>query len=691
MPKIRRFVATAFLVLVSAVPADRAAAQQPDAFRVLGQEIDGVPTNQLLKKYELDQLRSHFAARRAAIKAITTPEQFIARQQAVRTKLMELVGPLPEKAPLNGKTVGKIQRDGYVIEKVVYESRPGHHITANLYLPSVRDSRIPGVLVPCGHSTNGKAAIPYQSICISLAKHGLAALIFDPIGQGERHQLLDDKGKFLVQGTTEHSLEGVGGWLVGFGCASYRIWDGIRSLDYLASRPEIDPERLGCTGNSGGGTMTSYLMAVDLRIKAAAPSCYLTTLERLFDTIGPQDAEQNFPGQVAFGIDHVDYITLRAPLPTIMCVGTQDYFDIDGAWTTFREAKAIYGLLGHGERMDLFEFNDKHGFSLPRRTAAMRFLRRWLVGKDDNPEEGELQLSSDPELQCTQSGEVLADFKGGVSVFDLNRKRADELAERRKMLWAGHRAKALDEVRRLSGMRPATGTPGAGLAQPASSFAMKSGAKGSVQKIILQNQGELPIPALLFQPVSDKPTKRPAVLYVSGDGKSVDAGADGSIAALVGTGKTVLSIDVRGIGETTHGSTKNRDGYFGTDFEPTLLALHLNRPMIGQRAEDVIVALNYLLSRDDVDSKQIEVIGTGTCGPVVLHAAAFDERIAKTTIVGSIESWSAVAASPLAKNQLTNVVPFALEYYDLPNLVAAIAPRTVEIRDPVDPTGKPLK
>src|SRR5687768_14376049 len=102
MPTIRCFVCALFLAIAAAAPFERAAAQDSDALRVLGQEIDGVPANQLLKKYELDQLRPQFAARRAAIKAITTPEQFLARQQAVRTKLMELVGPLPEKTPLNG-------------------------------------------------------------------------------------------------------------------------------------------------------------------------------------------------------------------------------------------------------------------------------------------------------------------------------------------------------------------------------------------------------------------------------------------------------------------------------------------------------------------------------------------------------------------------------------------------------------
>ena len=191
--------------------------------------------------------------------------------------------------------------------------------------------------------------------------------------------MLDDQGKPVVRGTTEHTMAGIGALLVGRQLASYRIWDGMRALDYLASRPEVDPARLGCTGNSGGGTMTSYLMALDDRIAVAAPSCFITSLERLFATIGPQDAEQNITGQVAAGMEHADYVTMRAPKPTLLTVGTRDFFDIQGSWDTFREVKLIYGRLGFGERVDLFESDEQHGFTRPRRVATARWLSRWLL------------------------------------------------------------------------------------------------------------------------------------------------------------------------------------------------------------------------------------------------------------------------------------------------------------------------
>ncbi len=287
----------------------------------------------MLKRDLLAQAKVHFDARRKAIAAVKTPADVERRQKELRAFFLRSLGDLPERTPLNPQVVGKLERDGYRVERIIFESRPRHHVTANLYVPQGQGP-FPGVLVPCGHSDNGKAGETYQRICILLAKHGMMVLCYDPIGQGERFQMLDSSGKPVIRGTTEHTMAGIGALLIGRQLASYRIWDGFRALDYLASRPEVDQERLGCTGNSGGGTMTAYLMALDVRIRVAAPSCYITSLERLFETIGPQDAEQHITGQVAAGMEHADFITMRAPEPTLLSVGTRDFFDIRGSWDT---------------------------------------------------------------------------------------------------------------------------------------------------------------------------------------------------------------------------------------------------------------------------------------------------------------------------------------------------------------------
>ena len=336
-----------------------------------------VTSGEMLHQYLLDRVHERLDARKQEVTGLKTPEEIQARAARLREFFRESLGELPNSensSPLNGKVVGVLEKDGYRVEKVIFESRPRHHVTASLYLPE-RQAAVPRRARPVRPQRQRQGGEPYQRICILLAKNGMAVLCYDPIGQGERVQMLDAEGKPAIRegSTTEHTMAGIGALLVGRQAASYRIWDGIRALDYLASRPEVDADRLGCTGNSGGGTMTAYLMALDDRIAVAAPSCYITSLERLFATIGPQDAEQNITGQVAAGLDHADYVTMRAPKPTLLSRRHADFFDIQGSWDTFREVKLLYGRLGFGERVDLFESDEPHGFTQPaaRRRRAL--------------------------------------------------------------------------------------------------------------------------------------------------------------------------------------------------------------------------------------------------------------------------------------------------------------------------------
>ncbi len=416
------------------------AAAQED-LTILKAGPDGGSPRAMLITYLKAEAQKAFEARRAAVASLKLPEDVARRQRDLKARFIEALGGFPERTPLKPRVVGSQAGPGYRLERIIYESRPDHHVTALFYLPEGTGTPpFPAVLIPCGHDANGKAAPNYQRACISLARHGIASLCFDPISQGERRQVLDRDGRPAGAGnTTEHTMIGVGALLIGRSTASYRVWDGIRSLDYLASRPEIEATKLGCTGCSGGGTLTSYLMALDDRVAAAAPSCYITSLERLFATLGPQDAEQNITGQVAFGMDHADYLALRAPRPTLILASTHDFFDIQGTWTTFREAKQLYGLLGHPERVDIIEENSSHGYPKAHREAMLRWMRRWLLGKDDAPSEGDIAVVDDAALQCTRTGQVLSDFHG-KSVFDLNAEREAELARQREEIARPDRA-----------------------------------------------------------------------------------------------------------------------------------------------------------------------------------------------------------------------------------------------------------
>jgi dienelactone hydrolase len=630
-----------------------------------------------LKRYLLGQTKVYFDARRSAIAAIKTPADVERRQKELRAFFLESLGDLPERTPLNPQVVGTLQRDGYRVENVIFESRPRHHVTGNLYIPQGQGPR-PGVLVPCGHSDNGKAGETYQRICILLAKNGMVVLCYDPIGQGERGQMLDSSGKPVIRNTTEHTMAGIGALLVGRQLASYRIWDGFRALDYLASRPEVDPKRLGCTGNSGGGTMTAYLMALDDRISVAAPSCYITSLERLFATIGPQDAEQNINGQVAAGMEHADYVTMRAPKPTLLSVGTRDFFDIRGSWDTYREVKLIFGRMGFGERIDLFESDEEHGFTKPRRVAAARWMSRWLLKRDEALDEPEFPIATDQELQCTRSGQVLTDFHG-VSVFDLNRERERELRKLREAV-GGKRSlgELRAEVRKRLGLREweARRLP-VGTERGESANVVRFGVEPdlTISGVQIQDDGLNP----------DRPT-----LVIVGADRRLDF-ASGFIGNMQrGPYHRVLSLDLRGLGTANRApAPPGRESPFGADWREAFVALSIDRPLLGQRAAELLNVLETLLeSRKLVPG--FHLVGVGAAGPVVLHAALLDGGglVKKVTLQSSLVSWSNVVERGLSRNQLSSVLPGVLASYDLPDLAAAIAPLPLAIVDAVDAEGK---
>jgi len=634
----------------------------------------------MLNRYLLEQARQQFDARRRAIAAIKTPDDIAGRRQVLRNFFLRSLGDLPDRTPLNAHVAGTLRREGYRIEKVIFESRPGHHVTANFYVPDGKPP-YPGVLLPCGHSDNGKAYEQYQRMAILLARNGMAVLCYDPVGQGERYQRLDAQGKSVIRGTTEHTMAGIGALLVGRQEASYAIWDGMRALDYLAGRPEVDPRRLGCTGNSGGGTLTAYLMALDDRIAVAAPSCYITSLERLFATIGPQDAEQNITGQVAAGMEHADYLTMRAPKPTLMTVGTRDFFDIQGSWDTFREVKLIYGRLGFGERVDLFESDEPHGFTQPRRIATARWMSRWLLKQDEPIDEPDVSIASDADLQCTRSGQVLRDFEG-KSVFDLNAERARELRSARES--AGAKRSDADfraEVRKLVGL------DGRHLDAARLRVVGTLSARGrTIRKLAFDVEPGIVVPALdLAAAGSDRPS--PVVVKAGVDWVR-DLDKPGAIDELLKSPARTILINPRGTGETSPGGESRPGAPFGRDWKEAFLAIHLARPLLGQRVVDVLSILESLKAEQG-DGAGFHLVGVGLAGPVVLHAALLDEKglIQEVTLERSLSSWEDLVKQGISRDQLANVVPGALRIYDLPDLAARLAPRPVHIETPVDASG----
>jgi dienelactone hydrolase len=676
-----------FATLLSVALLVPAAAPGVDVPAVLPEKIDGVAPPEMMRAYLMRRAYEAFDRRAAEYEKPKTPDDVAAYQERMRRLFLDALGGLPERTPLSPQVVAREDRDGYRMEKIIFESRPGHFVTGNLYLPQ-SEPPYPGVLVPCGHSANGKASAAYQRASILLALGGMAAFCYDPIDQGERYQLLDENGKPVIGGTTAHSVVGVGCALLGTNTATFRVWDGIRAIDYLAGRPEVDAERIGCTGNSGGGTLTSYLMALDERIVAAAPNCYVTSFKRLLETIGPQDAEQNIFGQIAFGMDHADYVMMRAPRPTLVATVTRDFFDIEGSWHSFREAKRLYTRLGHSERVEMIEDDATHGFTGPLRVATARWMRRWLLEIDDAITEPEIAAAPDAELLCTPGGQVML-LDGARSTYDINRQQAAELAAARRKLWQeADRTKALDEVRRVSGIRRLAELPEPKVERMGTTE--RPGCR--IEKLILRPEEGVVLPALAFLPEKHNGQ---AVLYLHAEGKAADAGEGGPIDELVRKGHLVLAVDLRGLGETALPPARGGGlaGYVGGDWKNLYTAYLLGTSYLAMRAEDVLVAARFLQSYEAGEKPNaVHLWAIDRCGPPALHAAALEPGLfARATFHRCLASWESVIDQPLARNQFANVVHGALRVYDLPDLLGTLPGETVTWSEPVDALDEALQ
>ncbi len=617
--------------------------------------------------------------RKRGVEHLATIEDVNKRRSYVREQILKDLGGFPDRTPLNARVVGVLERPGYRIEKVIFESQPHFYVTANLYLPKTGHPPYPAILYPLGHERGGKTNPTWQQMLGSLATKGFVALAWDPVGQGERLQIFDEdlRESKVGNSTTEHTVVGTQCMLVGDHLARYTIWDGMRALDYLLSRKEVDPARIGLTGNSGGGTHTAYIAALDDRIQVAAPSCYITSWHLMLDTIGPQDAEQTFPLWLQEGLDYPDYLYAFAPKPYILLSAIRDFFPIAGARETFAEAEKVYSAIGVREKLGIFEADDGHGYNKSRRLAAYDWFGRWLKGARDTDPEPQIEMATPEELRCTATGQVSTSL-GGESVFTLNQKRLAQLKASRLT----RPAELPGKVREVIRYEPLSGP----LQVTSYGAITRSGYR--IEKLIYESEPGIFVPSLLYVPDAGA-SKKAAVLMVTGDGKAASASEAEQFAA---SGTVVLSIDMRGTGETrvdTDVNSREFDRYFG-DFNDTMTALLVGKTMAGMRALDISRGVDVLTSRKEVDANQVYGYGKDEGALPLLYAAVLDGKIRRVMLDGMLVSYESVVNSRVSRRILEGVAPGMLKYYDLQDLVAAMAPRDVWIVNGADPMGHEL-
>jgi cephalosporin-C deacetylase-like acetyl esterase len=623
-------------------------------------------------------------ARRAALNTKADAEAYV---RYVRAKVASCFGELPKKTPLNAKVTGTLERDGYTVEKVVFESRPRFFVTANLYVPKgAKDKPRPGVVGSCGHSHNGKAEPAYQSFCQGLARMGYVVLIFDPIGQGERVQYGHvEKDHRPGVGVGEHLLAGNQQFLVGEFFGTWRAWDGIRALDYLLSRPEVDPKHVGITGNSGGGTMTTWLAALDPRWTMAAPSCFVSTFRRNLENELPQDTEQCPPRALQYGLDHSDFLACMAPKPVAILAKEKDYFDVRGSEETYARLKRLYTLLGAPDNVTLHIGPTGHGYSIENREAMYQWFNR-ATGVSDAKAEPKLTIEKDADLYAAPKGQV-SELKSRT-VFDWTRNMAETMTKAR-----GFRQPTplSDRVQSALELPKRVGVPEYRVLRPVGN---RKYPKPHATTYVLETAK--PAVAVVYR-LSDqahysRPPKDegPAILYVSHHSADAELRDEPLLAELAkAEPKTAFyACDVRGVGESrpdTCGGPAEFTKPYGSDYFYAIHGIMLGESYIGQKTHDLLRVLDWLA---DIGHKEVHLVAKGWGTIPATFAALLSERVTRVTLKNALKSFADVARTEVYSWPLSSFVPRALESFDLDECYEALKAKKLKQIDTMDAKGK---
>lgn len=633
----------------------------------------------MLQDWLVTQVRAAEARGNARREALKTKADAQAYVKSVQHRIRQAFGPVPEKNPLNAKVTKVVERVAYRIEHVVFESRPNFLVTGNLYLPAPLKTKVPGVIGVCGHSLNGKAAEAYQSFAQGLARQGQACFIVDPAGQGERFQYLNEKlGSRLGGGTSEHNQMGAPQALVGEFLGNWFAWDAMRALDYLLTRPEIDPTHLGITGNSGGGTQTTWLCGLEPRFTMAAPSCFVTTFRRDAENELPQDMEQCPPSVLALDLDHCDFLAAMAPKPVIIMAQEKDYFDARGSAETYERLKKIYTLLGKPENIQLHTGPDPHGYSQPNREAMYRFFGK-AAGIPAAAAEPTITVEKDEDLQCTPRGQV--SVEGSRTVMSFTRDAAEALGKKRAVLRGEALQKAVREVLKMPVLAE---VPDYRILRGVG--ARKYPAKGYCTYAV---ETEPQVHALVTRLSDEALTSRlprghtKAVLYVSHRSADAELRDDPFVQELIAASPdaALFACDVRGIGDSqpdTWGANQFL-GRYGSHYFYSAYGAMLDRPLLGQRTFDVLRVMQVLAAAGHTE---IHLAGQGWGALPAAFAAVLTPDIKQVTLKHALTAFHDLAIHDDQQWPNAFMLPQVLKYFDLPDCYAELQSRQLKLIEP---------
>jgi len=624
-------------------------------------------------------LREQGRALRAADQPPKSRDAWRQRRMQLRQAILAAMGPMPEKpCPLNARVLGALKRQGYRIEKLVFESRPDVWATANVYVPDPVKGKLPAVLVVHGHWAGARRDPVVQARCLGLVKLGFLVLAVDAFGAGERYTA-------PAPGTYHGALYGSTLWPTGHTLLGMQVYDNQRAVDYLRSRSEVDGDRLGVTGASGGGNQTMYAGALDERLKAVVPVCSVGTYQAYLQAACC--VCEVLPGALRFA-EEGDVLAMVAPRALMVINATRDafQFSVGEAARSIARARPVFKLLDAAEKLQHTTFESGHAYSRPMREAMYGWMTRWLKNEGTGKPipEPKHEIEKPEDLSCYPGGKrpkgflLLPQFaarEGRAHLARLNAFKADHVED-----WDSVAVYRRTQLRRqVFGDFPTAPKPAAELG--------KAEVAGQVRTtpVLLRPEARLPLPALLRQPVKQE-GQSPVCMLLHLGGKT-EALRHALAPALLERGWAVLAPDLRGTGETRPASDAIARA---PDHNSAEHALWIGRPLLGQWVFDVQCLLDWLALQPALDRRRVAVVGIGQAGVVALCASGMlDDRVTAAAALGTPASYVTDEPYP-AGTRMGLLAPGILRVGDVPHLAALTAPRRLVIAEGLSSQGKPL-
>jgi cephalosporin-C deacetylase-like acetyl esterase len=593
------------------------------------------------------------------------------RQQEIREGIERCIGGMPSSdTPLNPTITGTITGNGFHVEKIIFEPRPHVYATANLYVPDGVSEPRGAVLLLCGHREQAKHCDEYQTVCHYLVHKGLVVMSLDPVGQGERFGFYDPATKEApMTSVTEHENVGRQCMPIGDSLARYMLHDSVRAIDYLCTRPEVDPERIGVTGHSGGGTQTSLLMMYDQRVAAAAPGGFIMNRPYFLLTGKAQDAEQKWPGFSALGFDHEDIVLAMAPRPVRILATTYDSVPIEAPRHTVAVNRRFWEMYGRGEDLDIFEDENVHRFTVPLARAAAEFFAQHLLGQSITPSatDPEINLIPAEQLRCTVSGQVIGELKHAKNTHVENIDRLAQFEKSRQALTHNERKKrALEWLRNsvVSNRQTCDLNPRpSGGGEVDNMWVIRS---------IWWSQPGLLNHCLQFFDSKLSGQKLPVTIAVwDGGSNQLEVHAKW-IEETSASGRIAMVLNPTGIGPLLphlNSPTDKPFKRFGVMDRHTDELMWLGDSMAAVRTYDVLRAVEMASNLKNIDSSDIQIYGSGRYAIYAGLAALLDQRIKNVYMENRMNSIADWIKEPFydETDSLSFIIPGMLRYFDLPD------------------------